>query len=267
MLGGVALKTLRDLRRSLAWWGLGLAGFVALLVAVYPAIRGNPSLTKLVADYPEAIKSFVAFGGQVDYTTGPGYLGSEVFAIWAPLLLSVAAIGAGARATAGEEERGTLDLLLANPLSRRRLVLEKLAALVAEVAVLGVVLWCALAIGDAAASMDVSAGRLAGAVAGAVLLAAGFGAIALAAGAASGRRGPAIGVAAAVAVAAYLLNSLAPIVHALRPVRTASPFYHYAVSDPLRHGLEPAHVAILAAIVVAAAAAALVFFDRRELAS
>ena len=49
-----------------------------------------------------------------------------------PLLLLIAAIGAGARATAGEEERGTLDLLLANPISRRRLVLEKLAALAAE---------------------------------------------------------------------------------------------------------------------------------------
>ena len=45
-----------------------------------------------------------------------------------PLLLMIAAIGAGAGAIAGEEERGTLELLLANPLSRRRLVLEKTAA-------------------------------------------------------------------------------------------------------------------------------------------
>ena len=43
-----------------------------------------------------------------------------------PLLLLVAAIGAGARAIAGEEERGTLDLLLSTPVSRRRLALEKL---------------------------------------------------------------------------------------------------------------------------------------------
>ena len=37
-----------------------------------------------------------------------------------PLLLLVYAIGAGSRAIAGEEESGTLDLLLAHPLSRRR---------------------------------------------------------------------------------------------------------------------------------------------------
>ena len=38
-----------------------------------------------------------------------------------PLLLLIAAIGAGAGAIAGEEERGTLDLLLSLPVSRRRL--------------------------------------------------------------------------------------------------------------------------------------------------
>ena len=63
----------------------------------------------------EALKAFIAFGGDLDYVSGAGYLGSELFAFMVPLLLLIAAIGAGARAIAGEEERGTLDLLLANP--------------------------------------------------------------------------------------------------------------------------------------------------------
>ncbi len=267
MLGSVAAKTLRDVRRSLAWWSLGLAGVVALMVSVYPTVRDNPSLNKLVKQYPEAIKGFVSFGGQVDYTSGPGYLGSELFAIWVPLLLLIAAIGAGARATAGEEERGTLDLLLANPISRRRLVVEKLAALVAEVALLGLVLWCALVAGTAAVTMHVSVLHLAGAVASAVLLAIGFGALAVLVGAFTGRRGSAIGISAAAAVAAYLVNSLAPLVHALEPLQKSSPFYHYAASDPLRHGLEPWHVGILVAIALAAAIVAPLAFDRRDLAA
>ena len=267
MLDSVATKTLGDLRRSLAWWSLGLCGVVALIVAVFPTVRDNPSLTRLVQDYPEAIKGFVAFGGQVDYTSGPGYLGSELFAIWVPLLLLIAAIGAGARAIAGEEEAGTLDLLLSNPISRQRLVLDKLAALVAEALLLASVLLCALLVGDAAAGMHVSAAHLAEAVVSALLLATGFGAIALLTGAATGRRAPSIGIPVALAVAAYVVNSLAPLVHALEPLQKASPFYHYSVSDPLRHGLELTHVGFLVAVFTAAAIAAPIVFERRDLTS
>lgn len=265
MPGSVALATLRDLRRSLLWWGLGLAGFVAMLLAVFPTIRGNADMKKLIASYPSAIKGFISFGGQVDYTSGPGYLGSELFAIWGPLLLLVAAIGAGARAIAGEEERGTLDLLLANPITRRRLALEKLAALAAEVTVLGFVLWFALVVGSQLVSVHVSVAHLAAAVIDAVLLAVGFGSIALLVGAATGRRGAAVGVAAAAALTAYFLNSLAPLVHALGTVRRVSPFYYYAASDPLRQGLDPGHVAVLVAVTVVAALVAPLLFQRRDL--
>jgi ABC-2 type transport system permease protein len=267
MLRSVATKTLRDLRRSLAWWSVGLSGIVALMVSVYPTVRDMPSLNKLVEQYPDAIKGFVSFGGQVDYTSGPGYLGSELFAIWVPLLLLIAAIGAGARAIAGEEELGTLDLLLANPISRRRVAGEKLAALVAEVALLGLVLFCALVVGTSVVAMHVSAAHLAAAVASAVLLAVGFGAIALLVGAFTGRRASAIGISTAAAVAAYLVNSLAPLVHALETARKASPFYHYAASDPLRHGLTLGHVGVLVAVALAAAIAAPLVFDRRDLAA
>ena len=47
MLRNVFLKTLRDARRALVWWILGLVGFVALIVAVYPTVRDNPELNKL----------------------------------------------------------------------------------------------------------------------------------------------------------------------------------------------------------------------------
>jgi ABC-2 type transport system permease protein len=163
MLRSVLLKTLRDARRALAWWSLGLIALAAMMLAVYPTVRDNPDLNRLVQDYPEALKAFIAFGGNVEYATGAGYLGSELFSFMIPLLLLVAAVGAGARAIAGEEEGGTLDLLLANPLSRRRLVMEKLAALVAEIALLGSLLWLSLLAGGALVGIGVSAAHLAAA--------------------------------------------------------------------------------------------------------
>lgn len=267
MLRNTFLKTLRDTRRALVWWSLGLIGTAALMIAVYPTVRDNPDLNKMVQDYPEALKAFIAFGGDLDYVSGAGYLGSELFSFMVPLLLLVAAIGAGARAIGGEEERGTLDLLLANPISRRRLVVDKLAALAIEVAILALMLWLSLLVGVEIVGMNVSAAHLAGATASAALLAFAFGAIALLLGAATGRRAVAIGVAGAGAVAAYLVNSLAALVDFLEPAKQVSPFYHYVASDPLRHGLGLDHVTFLIVLALIAAALAAITFDRRDLAT
>jgi ABC-2 type transport system permease protein len=265
MLRSVVLKGLRDARVGFAWWSLGLVGLVALMVSVFPTVHDNPSLSKLVEDYPEALKAFLAFGGAVDYTSPAGYLGSELFSFMVPLLLMIAAIGAGAGTIAGEEERGTLELLLANPLSRGRLVLEKAAAVTAEVLALGLVLLLSLWIGARLVGMDISFGHLAAGTVSAVLLAIAYGALALLLGAATGRRALAIGVTAAAAVAAYLVNGLAPLVDGLEIPRKLSPFYHYAAGDPLRHGLSVGHSLVLVAIATAATLIAPAAFARRDL--
>jgi ABC-2 type transport system permease protein len=267
MLRNPFLKTLRDARRALVWWSLGLIGMAVLMTAVYPTVRDNPALDKLVDQYPDALKAFIGFGGGIDYSTGAGYLGIELFSFMVPLLLLVAAIGAGARAIAGTEERGTLDLLLANPISRQRLVAEKLAALAAELLFLALVLFLALLVGVRAFDLEVSTAHLAAATASAALLAFAFGAISLAAGAASGRTAAAIGVSAAGAVAAYLVNGLADLVGFLEPLQKASPFYHYAAPDPLHHGLSPSHALFLLGIAAVASVLAVVVFERRDVAA
>jgi len=267
MLRSVFEKTLRDGQRGFIWWSVGLAGLVAMMIAVYPSVRDNPSLDKLLESYPEALRGMVGFGGELDYASGAGYLGIELFSFMVPLLLIIAAIAAGAAAVAGEEERGTLDLLLSTPVSRRRLVLEKLAALTVELVALGAVLWLSLVVGTRAGGMDVGAGNLGAATASAVLLAIGFGAVALFVGTLTGHRSRAIAVAAAGAVAAYLVDSLASLSRVLETLQTASPFYHYAASDPLRHGLQPEHVAPLLALIVAAALLSLLAVERRDFAS
>jgi ABC-2 type transport system permease protein len=127
------------------------------------------------------------------------------------------------------------------------------------------VTFAVLAVSTAVAGMDVTLGHLAAATLGVELLALLYGSLALAVGAASGRRGLALAVAGAAAVAAYLANVLGSLVPALAPLRQASPLYQYAAVDPLRHGLTFAHatpLALSAAVLIAAAVAA---FTRRDL--
>ncbi len=266
MLRSVFLKSLRNLRRSFVWWSIGLAGMSALMVSVYPTVRNNAALDKLVKSYPDALKGFIGFGGRLDYTSAAGYLGIELFSLVVPLLLIVAAIGAGANAVAGEEDRGTLDLLMSLPVTRPRVALEKFGALVAELVALGFVVWLSLWIGSVAVGMDITAAKLAAASVDAVTLAVAYGSIALLAGCATGRRGLAIGVASAAAVAAYLVNSLAPLVDALSPLQKLSPFYYYGARSPLRDGLDPWHMLFLVGVAALALVGSIVAFRRRDLA-
>ena len=83
----------------------------------------------------------------------------------------------------------------------------------------------------------------------------------------NGKRTLAIGVTAAAAVAAYLVNGLAPLVHALKVPQKISPFYQYAAGDPLRNGVSLSHLAVLVAIAAVATALAPVAFSRRDVAT
>ena len=201
-------------------------------------MHSNPSLKKLSEDYPEALRRSSPSAAQVDYSSAAGYLGIELFSLMVPLLLLVAAIGTGAGTIAGEEERGTLELLLANPVSRTPARAREVArarrrdrgprprAL-------------ARALGRRAPGRAWTSRR---GTSPPPRSAPGcsrsrYGAIALLLGAATGKRAIAIGLTAAAAVAAYLVNGLAPLVDALEALQKVSPFYHYAAGDPLREGI------------------------------
>ena len=255
-------KTLTDQRRALIGWAFGMAALVLLYASFYPSIKGNASLNEYFDSLPDAVRNMV---GRMDFSSPTCYLQSEVFSIMGPLLLMILAIGAGARATAGEEEHGTLDLLLANPIPRRRVALEKFGAMVAATAGVGVVLWASVAVFGPLFGLRLSLVHLGEAVLSAVLLALGFGAGAFTMGCWRGKRGLAIAVVSSVAVVTYLFNVLAPSVEAIHSLQKLSPFYYYIGNDPLRNGLDPVHALVLAAIIVVMLGLALLAFERRDL--
>jgi ABC-2 type transport system permease protein len=260
----VLRKTLADQRRALVGWAVGMAALVLLYTSFYPSIKANAAkLNQYMQTLPEALRNMIGRAG--DFSSPTGYLQSEIFSIMGPLLLMILAIGAGARAIAGEEETGTLDLLLANPIARRRVVLEKFWAMVAGTAGVAVVMWAAIAAFGPPFGVHVSLSTLAETVLSAVLLAIGFGACALAMGCWRGKRGLAIAVVTSAAVFTYLLNVLAPSLHAVRSLQKLSPFYYYIENDPLRNGLDPLHALVLVLIAAAGLGLALLAFERRDL--
>lgn len=265
MLRNIVLKTLRDRRRSLLFWGLGLVILAVVLILFYPVIREATFISEYLESFPEEFMAL--FAGEItDYASPEGFLNGELFFLMYPLLLMVFAIGFGSGAIAGEEEHGTLDLLLSNPLNRWHLVLEKFIAMLVCTMLLTIVFWATLAIGGAAIDMGLNLVRLAAVCFSGFLLAIAYGALALAVGCARGKRGLSMGVAGALGVYGYMLNALAPLIDWLEPFQVASPFYYYIDANPLSNGLDPLHAAALIGLTVFFLGIAIVTFERRDLA-
>ncbi|MGP4030296.1 ABC transporter permease subunit [Actinomadura sp. 3N407] len=74
---------------------------------------------------PEAMRGF----GFDDMTSAAGYLQGPVFGLLVPLLATFYGAATGARMISADEESGYLDLLLAHPIGRARLLLHRFTAL------------------------------------------------------------------------------------------------------------------------------------------
>jgi ABC-2 type transport system permease protein len=185
------------------------------------------------------VQALLGLSGGNLLTSPTGYLDSQFYANILPVMLLVYAIGLAAWAVAGDEAAGSLELLLANPISRIRVAVARLAALVVLIACLAAV--CIVTLVGLAPATGLNDGlsttHLAVATVAVSLLALTFAAVAFAVGAATGSRPAALGCAAALAVAGYVLEGLAQQIDALRPVNVVNPWHWLLAHDPLRYGL------------------------------
>jgi ABC-2 type transport system permease protein len=256
-------RGIRDHRRALAAWCAGVSLYALMIAAVFPSVR-DAGLQDIVKKYPEALKSLFGISGGASLSTGPGYLDVELFSLMLPLFALVLAIGSGARTLAGEEEAGRLELPMSYPLRRRDAVLEKGAAVAAELVVFCTAVFVALLLWGQVFGLDLAAGHLAAAMSGIFVLAALHGWLALAVGAAAPSRALAVGVPAGVAAVGYLIAGLHSLAGWLDPFRYVSSFWWIGQS-PLEKGLDLSHVAVPACAAAIALAAAALLIERRDL--
>lgn len=265
MLANVWAKTVREQRRALLAWSAGLILVVGMYAGFYPSFRDSSTYTDLINQMPKALRDLFTASAGSSLSSGAGYVHMEMLSFMAPALLLVYAIGAGAQAVAGEEERRSLDLLLATPVTRSRVVVDKCLAFMTGITVLAAATGVAIVAFGAATGMGLSTSNVVAAMVHLALLALVFGCVSLLAGAATGRVAYARGVATAAAVVAYLVNGFAPSVSWLAPIRKFSPFFQYVGHDPIRHGFSLTAIGVAVATSVALVAAAVYLFRRRDI--
>ena len=254
-------KTLHDLRWQIAGNGVGLGLLAALYVVLYPTFAATlPDL-----ELPEAYSAFI--GDVSDLSSSRNFLQIEFFSLWLPLLVAIYAIVASTAQLAGDEGNGTLELLLAQPVSRRRLFLERATGLL-----IGALVICALAsLGFLVSAPfidlrgDVTVLELMVAPLGTVAFAFAFIALGLLAGTIAATRGQAVGLLTAATVAFYLMDVLPDLTDALAPLRYLSPFYYGDTKRMLITGVVPWHQAVLFVSAALCTALAMRAFEAREI--
>lgn len=256
-------KALHDARRSLLGWAIAIVGVGAMYAAFWPTMQA-PEMKKAMEAYPQGLLEAFNYS---DVTSAAGYLGSAVYGLVVPLLVAVFAIATGTRAVAGDEEAGTLDLVLAHPVGRARLGLQRFAALVVAILLaVGLLGLAMVALSGPAQFEGIGAGEFAAMSLQLGLFGITFGALAYAVGASTGSRALALAVAAGVAVLAYIANSVLPQIEGLEWARNLSPFHWYLGGSPLVNGLQVTGPLLLLATTVVLVAVGTWIFTRRDVA-
>jgi ABC-type transport system involved in multi-copper enzyme maturation permease subunit len=265
MNGALLRHTWRLQRTKLAIVSIALVVWGFLMPVIYA--RFGSQFTALAESglLPELVARF----GSGDVFSLAGSIALSFIHPVAIILTSVFAVGFSASAVAGERQRGTLEVALARPISRRVLYLTLLAASFGFIAI------CIAAL-------------LAGSVSGAtfegvvkelafrnlpllwlnsVLLFGALAAIALAASVSFDRLTPALGLALGIVIATYVLEVLGSLWPAAQGLQPYSLFHYLKAKAILTGVVAPFDLVVLASVILIAMAWALVVFPRRDLAA
>jgi ABC-2 type transport system permease protein len=268
-LGSVFGKTLKDARWSIliivAVLGLMIVAGGGTMASTYGTLATRAELATMSRTLPPALVGI--YGDPLRVDTLGGFISWHYGAYFA-LLAGLWSILALSSTLAGEARRGSLEFAAVTPRSRRVLALEKLAGHVAAVAIamaiLGVLTWLTGvvfatfetdAIDPGAAFAFATAVGLKALIAGSVAFA-----LAPVLG-----RGAAAGLAGAVMLAGYLLNSYRAVVPAFDGPANLAWFAWTRNHVPLAGRDDWASLALIAVVAVVLLAIGIEGFARRDI--
>ena len=117
------LHELRVRRSAIIGWGIGLILFILIYLPIYP------SLQEQMTTFDVGNIAIYQAMGMSSMATLEGYISSTIVQ-FIPILLGIFAIINGTATLAGEEDNGTLELMVAMPLARWQIVTIKAVAMI-----------------------------------------------------------------------------------------------------------------------------------------
>lgn len=266
--GTVVLWELRRRRNAIIWWTVGSVIMTAVIMSLFPSIRDQAEqMNKVINQLPAGLRELKAgSAGIVDVGDPASFINSQLFYATLPIMWIILAITRGGAALGREEQSKTLELLLAQPLSRGRLLVAKFTSVTLELLIVGT---ASLAVVLAMApmfDMNLSAGVLTAATVYTTLFSLSFGVIALALHAAGGVfKHIATPLAVTLGFGGYIITSLSGLTDWLDVPVTFMPYHYFNPLDVLNGKTPRGLLVYLIGVAVFCAMLAAIGFRRRDI--
>lgn len=261
-------KALYDSRRVIFWLAVGLGLYAIFAVSLFPAIAENgDSYNEMIENMPEEFAGL--FGGDaasLDFTTPDAFISVEFF-VWTVLILGAVVIVQAFNALTNAERDGTMDVLMAFPISRRAVLAGRfLNTLVTQAIVLTVIflmLWLSTGIWP---EFDLTVGELLAMSYGPLVILVPTAAFcyALATVVPSSKRWAGT-LAYTLFFGMYFVHGLAGTSDAIKGIQPFMLFDYYNALEMSREGLDIFKVVLMALLSVALLAVAWWRVDEKEL--
>lgn len=219
-------------RLSLAIWTACITALLAVCVFLFPEMKGQ---MESVGDVFASMGSFTeAFGmDRLNFGTLTGFYAIEcgnVVGLGGAFFAALSGVGMLAK----EEKNRTAEFLLTHPVSRRRVLTEKLAALLAQILALNLIVWLAAIgsmalIGETIPLCEVSLMHMAYLLLQLELAGICFGLSAF-------LKGAGAGIGMGLAVCLYFLNLIANMTDSVRFLKYITPFGYCEGADIVESG-------------------------------
>jgi ABC-2 type transport system permease protein len=244
-------------------WGLGLGLLGYWMFDIYETMFGmDVDLQQLMAAFPAEMLAF--FGGaDVNIFEPAGFLHLEFFS-YIPLILGIVAVS-GATGLIVKKEEGSLELILAQPVSRSAVFWGKLLAFLMTIILILAIIWGGFALGLAGTdSFDLTQAQLIQPFISLFAVILVFLSLALFLSMILPTSGSAAMVANILLIASFFITSLAQIEERLEPLNRYSPLNYYQGGNAL-NGLNNEYLLILFGVSVLLILFAWLLFEKRDL--
>lgn len=259
----IFLKTYRDHWKALIAWALTLIGLVSIQMSIYPTlVKSGAAINEFLDAYPDAIKKIFRMQ---DYTSGPGFLSTELYSMMVPLVLLAVGASWGASATAHEEDKGTADTLFTLPISRLRIMLSKIAATTSSIIALALLAMSTILALRAWVDMEISSSALLAGTVMSVGIALFFTSFSFLVGALSSHKGIPLGAATGFSLICFVLYSIAGLVDSIDWLEPYNPMEWGLGSNPLFDGISWIAMGKLYGGSAVLFAVTIVIFNRKDI--
>lgn len=225
-------------RYAIFWWTLGSVLLSVLIMALYPSIRDKAhDLNQVINQLPPGLRRLKTGGASSVNVADPvAFLNSQLFYATLPIIWIILAVTRGSAILGRDEQNHTLELTLARPISRGRVMLAKALALLSEFVIAGGMTLLAIIICCPLFALHLSTLHLIMTTIYTAAFSLSFGLIAFGLQAASNlTRRLAVAVAVLIGFGGYIVASLSSLTSWLDEPAKLAP-YHYFAPDKVLHG-------------------------------